>query len=63
MLTVLLVILLVLLLGGGVYGRRTYGPKALIGALLLALLVLVVIWEVRDERAIGPGVPPIMQNP
>lgn len=63
MLTILLLILIILLLGGGLYGRRTHGPKALLLALVLALLVLAVIWTVRDEQAVGPGVPPIMQNP
>lgn len=62
MLTILLLILVILLLGGGYFGHRLYGPRGLITALLLALLVLLVIWMVRDEAAIGPGVPSIISQ-
>lgn len=60
MLTILLLILVIVLLGGGYYGHRSYGLRGLLGALVLALLVLAVIGFVSDERAVGPGVPPII---
>lgn len=60
MLTIALLVVIVILLGGGWYGHRTYGSRGLIGAVILALLLLLIFWNVSDERAIGPGVPPII---
>lgn len=62
MLTILLLIVIVLLLGGGYYGHRAYGTRALIGVVILALLILMTFWVVSDEMAVGPGVPPIIQQ-
>lgn len=62
MLTILLLIVIVILLGGGWYGHRTYGARGLIGAVILALVLLLLFWTISDERAVGPGVPPIIQQ-
>ena len=59
MLTVILLILIIVLLGGGAYGYRTHGMRAV----LLALIILAVIGFVRDEAAVGPGVPSIIDAP
>ena len=76
MLTLLVVILLVLLVsGGGFYGRRAgwgsagflgrsnFGPRGLLGIILLVLIVILAIW-VLNELLMPPlpmpaGVPSI----
>lgn len=63
MLTVILLILIIVLLGGGAYGYRTHGMRAVLLALVLVLIILAVIGFVRDEAAVGPGVPSIIDAP
>lgn len=68
MLTIILIILIIVLLGGGAYGYRRNGlqgngVRAILIALVLALIILAVVGFVRDEAAVGPGVPAIMDAP
>ena len=63
MLTILLLILIVLLLGGGYYGRSRHGARGLVWVVILALVVLMLVWTISDEIAVGPGVPSIMAPP
>ncbi|HSI40747.1 MAG TPA: hypothetical protein VLA00_09405 [Xanthobacteraceae bacterium] len=59
--TVILLLLLVVLLGGGYAGNRAYGPRGLLGAVVLVLVIVLIVWLIRDEAAVGPGVPSIIQ--
>ncbi|QFR32980.1 hypothetical protein [Ancylobacter sp. TS-1] len=62
--TLIVVILILLVLSiTGFFGHRAGGVRGLIIGLVIALLVLAVIGFVSDERAVGPGVAPIMAPP
>jgi len=60
---IVIILILVLLVGSGYFGHRADGVRGIIVGLAIALLILSVVGFVSDEVAVGPGVPPIMQEP
>ncbi|CAA0097246.1 Uncharacterised protein [Starkeya nomas] len=59
---ILIILVLLLLIATGFISHRAYGVRGALAVLVVALIVLAIVGFISDEAAVGPGVPPIIQQ-